>query len=112
MPNNKQLIKKIASIRMVYLFQKAHEIFPENKVLANRYAFLARKYAQRARIKIPSEWKRRICHKCKRFLYPGLNSRTRMQSRKGRGSHVSMTCLECNKTTRYFIKNYSNVYYK
>jgi RNase P subunit RPR2 len=27
-----------------------------------------------------------------------------MQSRKGRGSHVSITCLECNKTTRHFIK--------
>lgn len=104
MPNSKQVIKKIATIRMKYLFQKAHEIFPENLVLANRYAFLAGKYAQRARMKIPPEWKKRICHKCKRFLYPGINARIRMQSRKGKGSHVSMTCLECNTTTRYFIK--------
>jgi len=104
MPNYKRVVKQIAKTRMIYLFERAHEIFPEKKELANRYVYLARRYAQRARIKIPPEWKKRICHKCKKFLYPGLNCRIRMQSRKGKGSHVSITCLECDKTTRYFIK--------
>ena len=104
MPNYKQIAKQIARSRMNYLFQRAHEIFKEDKELANRYANLAMRYAQRARIKIPPIWKKRICHKCKKFLYPGLNYRTRMQTRSGKGSHVSMTCLECNKTTKYFIK--------
>ena len=104
MSNYKQVIKQIAKSRMQFLFQRAHEIFPENSELSNRYVYLARRYAQRARIQIPSEWKKRICNKCKKFLYPGLNCRTRMQSRKGKGSHVSMTCFECNKTKRYFIK--------
>ena len=108
MPVNKKLLKKIAYTRMNYLFQEAHDIFPENKVLANRYVFLASKYAKRAKLKIPPRWKKRICHRCKSFLYPGLNSRIRMQSRKGKGSHVSLTCFECNKTTRYFIKTQSN----
>ena len=104
MSNSKRLIKQIARTRINFLFQRAHEIFPENKKLSNRYVYLARRYAQRARIKIPSEWKKRICNSCKLFLYPGLNCRIRMQSRKGKGSHVSLTCFECNKTTRYFIK--------
>lgn len=104
MRDNKKVIKQIAKMRMNYLFNKAHEIFPENKELANRYSYLARKYAQRTKIEIPFEWKKRTCHKCKKFLYPGLNARTRMQSRKGKGSHVSVTCLECNRITRYFIK--------
>ena len=104
MPDYKKIAKQIARSRMNYLFQRAHDIFGENKDLANRYTYLARRYAQRARIKVPIEWKKRICHKCKSFLYPGINSRIRMQSRKGKGSHISMTCLECNKTTRYFIK--------
>ena len=104
MPNYRNIARGIAKSRMEFLFQRAHDIFPENKVLANRYVFLARRYAQRVRIKVPSEWKKRICHNCKQFLYPGINSRTRMQSRSGKGSHVSMTCLECNNTTRYFIK--------
>ena len=104
MTNPKKLIKQIARWRMNFLFQRAHDIFPENKYLANRYVFLARKYAQRARLPIKKEWKRRICHGCKMFLYPGINCTIRLQSRKGKGSHISQTCLECNKTTRYFIK--------
>lgn len=101
---HRYIIKKIAKNRMLYLFQKAHEIFPERKILANRYVYLARRYAQRARIRIPYGWRKRICNKCKQFLYPGLNCRTRLHSHKGKGSHVSLTCFECNTTTRYFIK--------
>lgn len=106
--NTKHIIKKIAKSRMLYLFQKAHEIFPENKTLADRYVFLARRYAQRAKISIPFEWKKRICHKCKKFLYPGINYRVRMHSQKKRGSHVSITCLNCTNITRYYIKSKFN----
>ena len=100
----KRVVKQIAKSRIDFLFQEAHDIFKEDRELANRYTSLARRYAQRARVKIPFEWRKRICHKCKRFLYPGINCRIRMQSRKGKGSHMSITCLECNKTTRHFIK--------
>ena len=100
---NKGIVKKIADTRMQYLFQKAHDTFPQNRELANRYVYLARRYAQRAKIQIPPIWRKRICHKCKNLLYPGLNNRTRIHS-KGKGSHVSSTCLDCNHTTRYFIK--------
>lgn len=102
--NNRNIVKKIAKARMLYLFQKAHDIFPDNKVLANKYVYMARRYAQRTKIKIPYKWKKRICHKCKQFLYPGVNCRVRMHSQKKRGSHVSLTCLDCDNTTRYFIK--------
>lgn len=101
--NNKAIIKRIADTRMNYLFQKAHDVFPNDKALANRYTYLARKYAQRAKIRMPKNWKKRICHNCKGLIYPGINSRTRIHS-KGNGSHVSTTCLDCNHTTRYFIK--------
>jgi len=105
MPNYKNIVKQIAKTRIKFLFERAHNIFPENRDLANRYVYLARKYAARAKLKIPTKWKQRVCHKCKNFLYPGINCRTRLQSRKGKGSHISLTCFECNKTsTRYFIK--------
>ena len=104
---NKKIVKQIARTRMMYLFNRAHEIFLHNNDLANSYVVLARKYAQRARIVIPSVWKKRICHNCKRFLYPGVNSRIRLHSNK-KGSHVSLTCLECSHTTRYFIKLKAN----
>jgi ribonuclease P protein subunit RPR2 len=89
---------------MIYLFERAHEIFPENKLLANRYSYLARRYSQRAKIKIPYNWKKRLCKKCKNFLYPGLNYRIRMHSHRGKASHISLTCFECNNITRYYIK--------
>ena len=102
--NQRNLIKKIAITRMLYLFQKAHDVFPEDKALANRYVYFARRYAQRAKLTIPTKWKKRVCHKCKQFLYPGINCRTRLHSKKGKGSHVSLTCFECGRTTRYYIK--------
>ena len=102
--NHRAIIKKIAKNRIFYLFQKAHEIFPNNKELSNRYVYLARRYAQRAKVAIPFKWKKRICNNCKKFLYPGMNYRIRLHSHKGKGSHVSLTCFECNHTTRYFIK--------
>ncbi|MBY8984877.1 MAG: ribonuclease P [Candidatus Lokiarchaeota archaeon] len=102
--NHRTIIKKIAKNRIFYLFQKAHEIFPNNKELSNRYVYLARRYAQRAKVAIPFKWKKRICNNCKKFLYPGMNYRIRLHSHKGKGSHVSLTCFECNHTTRYFIK--------
>lgn len=101
--DNKAITRRIAKARMNYLFQKADEMFPNNKKLANRYIYLARRYAQRAKIRIPADWKKRICHKCKGLLYPGINCRTRIHS-KGKGTHISTTCLDCHKTTRYFIK--------
>jgi ribonuclease P protein subunit RPR2 len=101
--HNKKLIKEIAQVRIEYLFKKAHDIFPENKELANRYIYLTRRYAQRAKIRLPLEWKKNICNKCKKFLYPGINCRIRMHS-KGKGSHISITCFDCNNVTRYFYK--------
>ncbi|MFX0033426.1 MAG: ribonuclease P protein component 4 [Candidatus Hodarchaeota archaeon] len=100
---NSGIVKQVAKVRMNYLLTKAHEIFPYNRNLANRYVYLARRYSQRAKIKIPNDWKRRICNKCKRFLYPGLNCRIRLHSLK-KATHISMTCFDCNKTTRYYIK--------
>ncbi|MEJ2278889.1 MAG: ribonuclease P [Candidatus Lokiarchaeota archaeon] len=85
------------------LLERAHSTFPECKDLANRYVDLAIKYSQRAKVRIPKDWKRRICRHCKRFLYPGINCRVRIQSRKKRGSHLTITCLECHESSRYFL---------
>lgn len=104
MPNFKNIARKLAQSRMLYLFNLANITFPKNKELANQYINLATKYAKRAKLKIPKVWHKRICHGCKRFLYPGMNLRIRLQSRKGKASHISLTCFECNHITRYNIK--------
>jgi ribonuclease P protein subunit RPR2 len=104
MPNYKKVALKIAQSRISYLLELSDEIFSDSKALANRYVDLATKYAQRVRIRLPKKWKKRICRNCGRFLMPGINCRVRLQSRKGKGTHISITCLECNHVSRYFIK--------
>ncbi|MBD3195276.1 MAG: ribonuclease P [Candidatus Lokiarchaeota archaeon] len=104
MGNFRKVSRKIAKSRMLYLFKEADKIFSEDKELANSYSELARKYAQRAKLNIPPQWRRRICNRCKRFLYPGRNCRIRLQSRRGKASHISVTCQECGSTTRFYIK--------
>ncbi|MBD3341943.1 MAG: ribonuclease P [Candidatus Lokiarchaeota archaeon] len=105
MGRNKGLMKQIANGRIKYLFELAEKTYPIDKELANRYIYLVRRYAQRAKLKIPAEWKKCICQKCYSLLVYGDNCRIRMQSRSGKGSHISVTCLECNYTKRYFIKS-------
>ena len=109
MPNYKNIVKKLARERINFLFNLANNIFPQNKKLANRYVDLARRYAKRAKLKIPIIWRNRICHNCKNYIYPGLNSRIRLQSRKGKASHISITCFECKHITRHYIKKRRNI---
>ncbi|MBY9007745.1 MAG: ribonuclease P [Candidatus Lokiarchaeota archaeon] len=104
MPNFNKIAEKLAKTRIFYLFNLANDIFLENKELANEYVDLARKYAKMTKLKLPKIWNRRICHGCKKFLYPGNNTRVRLQSRKGKASHISITCLDCNHVSRYNIK--------
>ena len=104
MTRPKQIIKSIAKSRIGYLFSKASEVHQENPDLANRYVELAQAYSRSANVKIPIVLKRRICHSCKKYLVPGVNCRYRMQSRPGKGSHVTLTCFNCNNKTRYYIK--------
>ena len=41
---------------MLFLFEKAHEVFPKNKTFANRYVYLARRYAQRGPVEASEFW--------------------------------------------------------
>lgn len=104
MTRPKQIIKNIARARIMYLFSRANEVYHEDPDLTNRYVELAQAYGRSANVKIPFELKRRICHSCKKYLVPGVNCRYRMQSRPGKGSHVTLTCFNCKNITRYYIK--------
>jgi ribonuclease P protein subunit RPR2 len=44
-----------------------------------------------------------ICRHCKSFIYPGVNSRVRVQQR--REPHMVITCLVCGKITRIPLKS-------
>jgi len=96
--------KDIAKQRIRILFEMADSMFHVKPELAHRYVELARRIAMRCRVRIPRYLRRRFCHKCGKFLRPGVNARIRLAKR--RSPHVVITCFECGKITRipYHVK--------
>lgn len=90
--------KQIAKERVAVLFRQAELAFPESPDLSNRYVGLARKIAMRQRVRINREFRRRFCHHCSAYLVPGQNMRVRVH-----GGNVVVTCLLCNRKTRYRV---------
>lgn len=90
--------KDIAMQRIRTLFELAKDNVRKEPELAQRYAQIARRIAMRTRVRLPTEYRRLICRHCKSFIYPGVNSRVRVQRR--REPHVVITCLVCGKAAR------------
>ncbi|MBD3361809.1 ribonuclease P [Candidatus Woesearchaeota archaeon] len=88
--------KEIARKRILFFFEQARKVFDFNPSLANRYVTLARKYAQRYKVRIPRELKRRFCKHCYKYLVPGVNCRVRTHDGK-----VVYTCFNCKKFMRF-----------
>lgn len=62
---------------------------------ARRYVRLARRIAERNRLRLPREFTRFTCDACDAYLRPGRNARVRL-----RGGYVVVTC-ECGEQARY-----------
>ena len=62
---------------------------------ARRYVRLARRIAERHRLRLPKRLSRAVCRACDRYLLPGRNARVRT-----RDGHVVVTC-DCGHQTRY-----------
>ena len=99
--------KQIAMHRVRILFSLAKQNAQSEPELAQRYIRLARKVAMRARLRLPREYRFLVCRKCKSFILPGVNCRTRIQPR--REPHMVITCLSCGKITRIPIKGRKNI---
>ncbi len=94
--------KRIALQRVHTLFGLAKEVIREDPELAQRYIQIARRIAMRTQLKLPKEYRRLICRKCKSFILPGVNCRIRIQHR--REPHMVITCLNCGGHTRIPLK--------
>lgn len=94
--------RKIALERIHALFNLAKQKIREEPQLAQRYAEIARRIAMRTRLRLPVEYRRMICKRCKSFIYPDVNCRVRLQ--QSREPHVVITCLICGKHTRIMLK--------
>ncbi len=86
--------KKEAEEHIEKLFEKADEVWPENKESADRYVELAREIAMKFQIKL-GEKKRKFCKHCHSYLKPGENSRVRINKGK-----ITIYCKNCKKRRR------------
>lgn len=62
---------------------------------ARHYVRLARRIAERNRLRLPREFRRSTCDACDAYLRPGKNARVRL-----RDGHVVVTC-DCGEQARY-----------
>jgi len=90
---------KIAKERIQILFHEAEKMIKEDKKLANRYIQLARKIGMRYNLRLSPQLKRKICRKCKSYLYPGIT--VRLSTKEG---SLRIKCLTCGNISRYSIK--------
>jgi len=90
----KDKVKKLALSRIEILFNKA----VDSPTMANRYAIIMKKLAQKAQMRLPKKISRRICRKCMHFLTPGKNLRVRTDRKN---KVIVYTCLDCNSRRRY-----------
>ncbi|RLF13024.1 MAG: ribonuclease P [Thermoprotei archaeon] len=95
-------IRRIALERIKRLFEMADAMFNVDPSLSHRYVELARKISMRCRVRIPRDLRRRFCHRCYKFLRPGVNCRVRLAKR--REPHVAITCLECGNVMRLNLR--------
>jgi ribonuclease P protein subunit RPR2 len=86
----------IAAERIDRLHVLAREAAREgDQARAREYVRLARRIAERHRLRLPTEFKRFTCDACDRYLVPGRNARVRTQD-----GHVVVTC-DCGHQARY-----------
>ena len=95
-------MKKIAERNIRRLLDLSFKVFPKDRELSKRYVDIALKISMKTRTRIPAEYKRFICRKCRTILIPGVNCRFRLQPR--REPHIVRTCLECGRVTRFLLR--------
>lgn len=89
--------RKIARERIDALFSLAEqEALKGNLARADRYVELGQKIGMRYNVRLPSEFKRRVCKGCHAFLLPPKTARVRIG-----GSRLVTTCLKCGTIMRF-----------
>jgi ribonuclease P protein subunit RPR2 len=95
-------IRQIARQRIEILFVQAQKVAHSNPKLAAEYVGSARRIAMAAKIRLPTEFRRRTCRKCNVLFVYGVNCRVRVKQK--REPHVVVTCLNCGEQTRIMLK--------
>ena len=89
---------KIAKRRISFLFRLAKEHFREDSKLSDKYVKMARRIAMKYKIRLPSQFKKRVCKNCHRYLVPGVNCRVRLHKHR-----LIYYCFGCKHYMRHPI---------
>lgn len=95
--------KQTAKERIEILLKEAENVFDENPERAHEYVKKARTIGMRYRIRLPKEFRRRICRNCYHYLKPGVNCTVRLSQK--RQSKKIVTCKDCGEVMRYPYKD-------
>lgn len=88
--------QRLARERIEILFREAEALHGIDPSLSDRCVAIARRIAEKHRVRIPRQLRRRFCRRCGAFLVPGVSSRVRIY--RGR---VIVTCLRCGNIRRF-----------
>jgi ribonuclease P protein subunit RPR2 len=88
--------KIIALERINELFVCASHLKPDDKKLADRYVYLARRIAMKFKVRIPQELKKRYCPYCYAYRFFTQNSRVRTKNNK-----LIISCSDCKNYYRF-----------
>ncbi len=89
-------VRDIARDFIVRHLKLAEEAYKTDRKLAHRYIELAIKASRKYNVRIPKEYKKRICPKCHALMIPGFNATIRVS----RG-YVLWVCGECGHVRRF-----------
>ena len=95
--NIKKKKRQIAENRVDYLSSEIEKSLKHNHNLAEIQAKQARDFSKKFNIKTGFSQRMLFCHKCKRFIVPGFNSRIRLSKIR---KSINITCLHCGFTYR------------
>ncbi|MCS7136389.1 MAG: ribonuclease P [Nitrososphaerota archaeon] len=94
-----RLLKAIARERVERLFEFARIYAQSDPEAAREAVTIARRIAQRARMRIPKKHKLMFCRKCGNLFLGSGSFSVRIRNR--RSTHVVVRCLKCGWIRRY-----------
>ena len=92
-------IKKMAALCINELFDQAGQVFKKDPDKADECVALARKVGMKTKVRMPSEFKRRFCKHCNKYLVPSINCRVLT-----RNGMIIYYCLNCKKYNKFVFK--------
>ncbi|RLG17911.1 ribonuclease P [Nanoarchaeota archaeon] len=89
-------MKDIARERIKILLDLAKKRVNDRPDLSDRYVYIARRIAMKARVKMPP---RVYCRKCGTFWYPGKTVTVRVEN-----GYLIYKCMKCGYTRKLRLK--------